>query len=135
MAFIHSKDAVFQLRNAGNTAWITLSDSMRSGSFSRGADTPETTVLSDDSKSFIAGLLDGSASFSGPVDATGYADLRALLNKTTQFKAYPAGNSAGKPVETVDVIMKSCEVSAGAGDALEVSIELQFTGDVTSGTV
>lgn len=133
MAATHGKNTVFKVQDSGSTL-RDLSAYLTSDGLSREADVPETTTKGSNSKSYIAGLLDGTVSIEGTWDATADGYLAGILNLSRNFEYHPAGTAATTPKYTGSCILTKYEVSSDVGDVITFSGEFQITGDVTRGT-
>ena len=61
MAFVHGKDSVIKIDNAGGTL-TDISSYVNNVDFPITADVAETTVMGDDNKTYIVGLKDATLS-------------------------------------------------------------------------
>tara|TARA_Y100000114_G_scaffold93903_1_gene87281 strand:+ start:919 stop:1329 length:411 start_codon:yes stop_codon:yes gene_type:complete len=135
MAFVHGKDSVFKLDNAGG-ALTDISGFVNSVDFPETADVAETTTLGDSSKSYIVGLKDATISLAGLYDSTLDAILGAVVGQsaTLSFEYSPEGTAGGKVKYTGECILTSYSLSSPVGDVVGYSADLQVSGDVTRGT-
>ena len=135
MAFVHGKDSVFKLDNAGG-ALTDISAFVNSVDFPETADVAETTTLGDSSKSYIVGLKDATISLAGLYDSTLDAILGAVVGQsaTLSYEYSPEGTGSGKIKYTGECILTSYSQSSPVGDVVGFSADLQVSGDVTRGT-
>tara|TARA_R100000773_G_scaffold16961_1_gene15481 strand:- start:131 stop:541 length:411 start_codon:yes stop_codon:yes gene_type:complete len=135
MAFVHGKDSVFKLDNAGG-ALTDISAFVNSVDFPETADVAETTTLGDSSKSYIVGLKDATISLAGLYDSTLDAILGAVVGQsaTLSFEYSPEGTTGGNVKYTGECILTSYSLSSPVGDVVGFSADLQVSGDVTRGT-
>lgn len=135
MAFHHGKETVFKVAaHADLTTPVDISAYLTSVGNPRSADTAETSTMGNTSKSYLAGLKDGSLSIEGNYDPTVAAQLEATLADRVAFEHGPAGSANGMPKYTGYAIQTSFETKAGVSDAVTFSAEFQIDGDVTVGS-
>lgn len=133
MAFVHSKGTAVAIDGDDMTAFANTV------TFTRTADTHDTTTFGKNSKTYATGLKDGTGSFEGFYDNTAVtgpgAVIRPLIGgPATTFVFRPEGAGSGKPNATVQVIVNSYEESSAVADMVTFSAELQFTGDIVDST-
>lgn len=140
MAFVHGKSTAFKLDNAAGSI-IDLSAFLEDVGFPRNIETNETTTFGKNSKTYIAGLADGTISLSGKWDSTPDTQLAAILaahmagtTLTVSFEYGPVGSGSGALKYLGEAILTSYEVSSPVADVVTFSAELQITGDVTRST-
>ena len=141
MAFTHSKNAVLKIDDAGATL-RDLSSFLDQASLERVNDLVESTTFGKSSKTYEAGLNDGTIPYSGfwdPTATTGPdAILTGLLGLATasDFEFYPAGEPVGatKPKYTGTLRVKDYKIDGQVGDLVKFSGTFQITGDVTRAT-
>lgn len=129
MAFVHGKGVVVQIDGDDISAFC------KSVEFSREADTHDTTTFGKNSKTYISGLKDGTATIEGVFDnteTTGPASVfnTALGGAAVEFTYQPDGTGSGKAQYLVDVIVNTYEESAPVDDMVTWTAEVQFTDDV-----
>ena len=100
-------------------------------------ETAETTAFSDDDKTYIVGLSDGTISTSGMFDSTAGASdevLRGLIaNDDNTFTVLPEGTVAGRRSVIANGQLTSYEVSSPVGDVIAISAEVQADGGLLNG--
>ena len=138
--FLHGKGAYFAIDDQAGSL-TDISNVLEEVTFPRTQETAEKTAFGDDSKVFIAGLLDSTISISGHFDTEddGVDELfgTILANPgsptTLSFEFGPNGSTpaVGSPVYQGECILTSYEVGAPVGDNVSFSAEFQVTGDVT----
>ena len=133
MAFVHGKGTAVSLD--GND----LSAYSNSVTFTRTADTHETTTFGKSAKTYVAGLTDGTASIEGFYDSSTEAGPAAVIQPLiggdpVELVYMVEGESAGKPSSTVEVLVTSYEQSAPVADMVTFSVELQFSDDIADAT-
>jgi len=135
MAFVHGKSAVFKLDDSGGTL-RDISAYLEQIGFPQPVEVAETTTFGKSAKTYITGLKDSSVSLSGKWDSTldGYVAPTLGQAATLSFEYGPAGSTGGLIKYSGECIVTSFEVSAGVGDVVSVSIDLQVTDAVTRGT-
>lgn len=126
MAFVHGKATAVTIDSDDLSAYAN------SVTFSRSADSHETTTFGKNSKTYASGLKDGTASIEGIYDNTLLVSPGAVLRPLVggaevAFTYKPEGTGTGKPVATVDVIVTAYEETAPVADMVTWSCELQFS--------
>jgi len=100
-------------------------------------ETAETTTFSDDDKTYIVGLADGTVSTSGMFDSSAGASdavLRGLIGQEDNtFTVYPEGNTAGRRAVLANGQLTSYEVSSPVADVVAISAEVQADGGLLHG--
>lgn len=129
MAFVHGKGTAVSIDGDDLSVYST------SVTFTRTADTHETTTFGKTSKTYAAGLKDGTASVEGIYDSTANtgpgAVLRPLVGAAEVAFVYkPEGAGTGKPLATVDALVTSYEESAPVADMITWTAELQLSDDI-----
>lgn len=129
MAFVHGKGVVVTIDGDDISAFT------KNVEFSREADTHDTTTFGKNSKTYAAGLKDGTATMEGVYDNTADtgpgAVLKPLLGGAAVELIYqPEGLGAGKAQSIVDVIVNSYEESAPVDDMITWTAEVQCTDDI-----
>lgn len=129
MAFVHGKGTVVTLDGDDLSAYAT------SVTFTRTADSHETTTFGKNSKTYHQGLKDATASIEGIYDSTANtgpgAVLRPLIGAAAVSLVYePEGTGTGAPVATVSALVTSYEESAPVADMITWTAELQLSDDI-----
>lgn len=100
-------------------------------------ETAETTTFSDDDKTYIVGLADGTISTSGLFDSSAGASddvLRGLIAQDDNtFTVLPEGVTAGSRAIIANGQLTSYEVSSPVGDVISISAEVQADGGLLHG--
>ena len=100
-------------------------------------ETAETTAFSDDDKTYITGLGDGTISTSGMFDSTAGASdpvLRGTIGQEDNtFTVLPEGSTSGSRAVIANGQLTSYEVSSPVGDVVAISAEVQADGGLFSG--
>lgn len=138
MAVPHGKNAVLKIDDSSDTL-VDISDKVNESSTSHSKETAETTAYGDASKTYIAGLRDGTLSFSGHFDSASgeiTSVLTGVFNSDTEldFEYGPEGSSSGNQKITGAGHLTSLEISAPVGDKVSISAELQVSGGLTYGS-
>lgn len=129
MAFIHGKNTVIKLNAVDLSAFTNMSE------FGREADTHDVTCYGKNDHVFKGGLGTGTASISGIYDDTtsGPRDvIEPLIGTNVTLIRQPEGAGAGKPQDSVDVVVKSYKESSPVADMVQWAAELQLSDAVTS---
>lgn len=123
---LHGKDTTFSIDNSA-AAPTDISEYCDSVDFpALSADTEEVSTFGATSKSYIAGLLGGTISISGPWDATPDAVLFGIVGKTGTFSYKPGG---GVVTYSGECICTSYQISSPMGK-VTFSASFTITGDV-----
>ncbi len=129
--FNHGKNAVVLLDNTN------LSTTLTDASVSLTADVAETSTFTASSKTYIAGLKDGTVTLSGYFESSSPdADaefLSQLGGSGSAFSIAPIGYTRGNPTEFGNVIETSYDRSADIGSVVAVAVAFQFDGDAYNG--
>ena len=129
--FNHGKNAVVLLDNTN------LSTTLTDAALSLTADVAETSTFSSSSKTYIAGLKDGTVTLSGYFESTDPdADaefLSQLGGSGSAFSIAPIGYTRGNAVSFGNVIGTSYDRSADVGSVVAVAVAFQFDGDAYNG--
>lgn len=129
--FNHGKNAVVLLDNTN------LSTTLTDASVSLTADVAETSTFTASSKTYVAGLKDGTATLSGYFESSSPdADaefLSQLGSSGSAFSIAPFGYTRGNPTEFGSVIETSYDRSADIGSVVAVAVAFQFDGDAYNG--
>ena len=131
--FTHGKDAVILLDNTN------LSTTLTDASLSLTADVTETSTFSSSSKTYVAGLKDGTATLSGYFESSSPdADaefLAQLGGSGAAFSIAPIGYTRGNAVSFGTTIETSYDRSADVGSVVAVAVAFQFSGDAHNGSL
>lgn len=131
MAVVHGKDTLAYFDGYDLTSYLN------DLSISRSRDTAETSTFGNEAKTYVAGMKDGTISFSGFWDGVaGGSDARlaamfAAANSvvTVGYGADTIGNSADLAI----AIETSWDTNGSIGDVVSVSGEMQATGGIDKG--
>ena len=100
-------------------------------------ETAETTTFSDDDKTYIVGLADGTISTSGLFDSTAGASDEVLNgtlgNEDNTFTVLPEGNVNGRRAILANGQLTSYEISSPVADVIAISAEVQADGGLLHG--
>lgn len=100
-------------------------------------ETAETTTFSDEDKTYIVGLADGTISTSGMFDDSANASDAVLTGLIGQedntFTVLPEGNTAGDRAVLANGQLTSYEVSSPVADVVAISAEVQADGGLLQG--
>ena len=129
--FNHGKDAVVLLDNTN------LSTTLTDASLSLTADVAETSTFSSSSKTYVAGLKDGTVTLSGYFETSSPDSDAVYLAQVggtgVAFSIAPTGYTRGNPVSLGSTIETSYDRSADVGSVVSVAIAFQFDGDAFNG--
>lgn len=141
MASVHGKDTDIYWGGYDLTGYTN------SATVSRSADTAETSVFGNSSKSYIVGLKDGSLSLSGIWSGT-TNEIDDRLNSTFAtagqvITMFPSGDAANTPSSNINTVVgvaylmagisTTYEIDAGIGDAVAWSCDVQPSGGIDRG--
>ena len=130
MAFVHGKGSVVSLGGSDLSIYSNSVEWERSG------DSHDVTTYGKNAHVKQGGLLDGSASISGIYDNTASVGPRAVINPkigtVVALVWRPEGTGAGKPMDTVNVLVTTYSESSPVADMITFSVELELSDDVTS---
>lgn len=133
MAFIHGKSAIVLLNGYNASAYFNEL------SASRSVETAETTAFGSSAKTYITGLMDGTASLSGMFDgaASAYdAQIASVLGSSTNsVLTFSQQGSLAIGTRLIATAGKhtSYEVTAPVGDVVSANTEIQADGGIDSG--
>lgn len=140
MSFTHGKGAVFWYDDSGGTL-RNLSAYIKSVSFQLSADANETTTLSKNSKTYIAGLKNATLNVDGYFDSTASTGPDAIFwaafgsSTTKSFEYGPEGGSTGNIKYSGESFVTSFTPGpADVSGVVPFSATIQITGDVSKGT-
>ena len=129
--FNHGKNAVVLLDNTN------LSTTLTDASVSLTADVAETSTFTASSKTYVAGLKDGTVTLSGYFESSSPdADaefLSQLGSSGSPYSIAPIGYTRGNPTQFGNVIETSYDRSADIGSVVAVAVAFQFDGDAFNG--
>lgn len=129
MAFKHGKDTVISLNAVDLSAFTDTSE------LNRSADLHDVTTYGKSSHVKVGGLLDAKATMSGTYDdgATGpRATIEPLIGTTVTLIRKPVGTGAGKPQDSVSVVVVGYVETNPVADMVKWSCEMECTDEVTS---
>jgi predicted secreted protein len=140
MAFVHGKNAYFQLDNSAGTL-TTLSSIANEVTYSLSLETSETSVFGSSAKTYIMGQNDATISLKGLFDQTTATTIEGAIdalvsNSLTSLKFVfgPQGSTTGQKKFSGTCIVTAYEIGSPVGDVVSLSLELQRTGATTIGT-
>jgi predicted secreted protein len=116
-----------------------LSSYMQEASVKQEVSTAETTTFGAGSRSYVAGLKDGTVSLSGFFDDTTTTGADVVLNTALGNATNPiltvglAGATIGKRAKLAEIIETSYEITGNFDDAVTASVEMQVNGGVDNG--
>lgn len=133
MAFVHGKDSVIHVDGDELTTFVT------DVAFNRSADVAETSTMGQGSKTYLAGMKDGTISLTGRFDSTASTGPDAVLEPllggaAVEIEYGPEGDANGKVKVTADAILTAYNRTSPIGDIVAFTAELQVSGEVTEGT-
>jgi len=126
----------------GKQAYIKFGDTeldsyYRSAGWSEEIDLVEETAGSDDNKTYLTAVLDGTSDLelimpSGTAGTAVWAAVKPGTEGTLEVG--PEGTASGKPKHTVNAIVKSRGKPLTYNDITTFSVSFQFSGAVTDST-
>lgn len=100
------------------------------------ADEHDVTTYGNNSHVFLGGLLGGSVTISGKYDSAAGTGPRAVIQPlrgaVVPLIHRPEGTGAGKPQDSVSVLVKKYVQTHPVADYVSWSVELTMSGDVNS---
>lgn len=130
MSFIHGKNTFVSLDGDN------LSTYSNNVEFNRSSDSHDVTTFGKNSHVYNGGLLDGTATITGIYDNTALVGPRAvvepLIGTVVPLIHRPEGTGAGRPQDTVDVLVTAYNETSPVADMVTFSIELQFSDEVVT---
>jgi len=133
MGFVHGKGTAVSVDDNDMSAYSN------NVTFTRTADSHDTTTFGKNSKVYRSGLKDSTATIEGIYDNTALvgpgAVFRPLIGGDPVELVYePEGTGAGKPLATVDVIITSYEETSAVADMIMWTAEFQGSDDIADTT-
>jgi hypothetical protein len=128
MAFKSGKDTLVYVGSTDFSSYLSNAD------VNKTADVAETTTFSDEAKTYIGGLTDGTISLAGFWDATADATLSGLMGSATTSNILIGydGVDTGDYCNFAKVDATNYGISSPVGDVVAVTVDLQATGGVFS---
>lgn len=133
MAFTHAKNVDVFFDQFDLTAFFNSMD------MSREVDNPETTVFSQNDRTYIAGLAGGTISLGGFWDSTVTTGVDEVLDATVGSSSIsvvtigPQGTAIGAPVYLFQTRSNSYGISGSVDGVVEVTTDLQATAEIDRG--
>jgi hypothetical protein len=132
MAFVHGKTTVITLDGDDLSAFSNSSD------LTRKADTHDVTTYGKNDHVYQGGLGDGEQNISGIYDNTAGTGPRAviepLIGQTVILIRKPEGTGAGKPQDSVNVVVEEYVETSPVADMVTWSVKLKLSDAVTTTT-
>jgi len=129
MAFKHGKDTVITLNAVDLSAFTNTSE------LNRSADSHDVTTYGKSSHVYVGGLLDAKATMSGTYDdgaAGPRATIEPLIGTVVTLIRKPVGTGAGKPQDSVSVVVTGYVETNPVADMVAWSCEMQCTDEITT---
>lgn len=129
MAFVHGKNTVITLNSVDLSAYTNTS------TFTRGADSHDTTTYGKNDHCFSGGLGNNTASMGGIYDngSSGPRDtIEPLVGTVVTLTRKPEGTGSGLPLDSVSVLVTSYVETSPVADMVSWSCEMQCSDAVTS---
>lgn len=131
MAFKHGKDTYISLNGSDLSAFVDTSE------LNRTADSHDVTTYGKQAHVYQGGLTDGKATMSGTYDSGAAGPrgiIRPLLGSVVPLIRRTEGTGAGKPQDSVSVLVTSYVETNPVADMIKWSCEMQLSDSVTSTT-
>ena len=132
MAFVHGRHTIITIDGDDLSAFTTTSE------IDRQSDEHDVTTYGKNAHVFEGGLLTGEATVSGIYDNTAATGPRAILEPligtVVPLVRKPEGNGTGKPMDTVDVLVKGYKETNPVADMVTWEASLRLSDDVVSST-
>ena len=132
-AFRAGKGAFFSITSAtGGT--VKLSSGFSDATMSRVAAALDVTHFGNNDKTFIPGLRDATLKLTGIFASTYDAKLYALLGSTSggAWVYAPESTASGRRKLTGSSVVTGVTVGSPVADKVNISLDLQVTGAITS---
>jgi len=130
MSFVHGKSTFVSLDGKNLSTFATESE------MERNADKHDVTTFGKDSHVYQGGLGDGTSGMKGVYDNTAVTGPRAviepLIGTVVTFIRRPEGTGAGRPQDSVPVLVEKYTETNPVADMVTWSVDLQLAGDVAS---
>ncbi|HMG43941.1 MAG TPA: hypothetical protein VK611_21590 [Acidimicrobiales bacterium] len=129
MAKIHGKGTV-ALLNA-----VDMSTHSNNLEWARTGDSHDVTTYGKNAHVKQGGLLDGTAKISGFYDDTATGPrgvIEPLIGTVVPMVFRPEGTGAGKPMDTVNVLVVSYKETSAVADMIMWEAEVEFSDDVVT---
>jgi hypothetical protein len=130
MATSHGKRTVILLNGSD------LSQYCDSSEHHKKPDVHDITTYGNDSHKKAGGLLDGTGSIGGIYDTTASTGPRAVINPlvgtNVTYVRRPEGTGAGKPQDSVNVLVGEYVETAPVADYVRWTLALEYSGDINS---
>lgn len=130
MAFVHGKGTIITIDGDDISAFTTTSE------LDRQSDEHDVTTYGKNSHVFQGGLLTGEATVSGIYDNTAATGPRAvlepLIGTVVPLVRKPEGTGTGKPMDTVNVLVKGYKETNPVADMVTWEVSLRLSDDVAS---
>lgn len=130
MTFVHGSDTYISIDAKDISTYCTQSD------LKRKVDSHDVTTYGKKAHVYKGGLADGTSSVSGIYDNTAVTGPRAvlepLLGTNVELIRRPEGTGAGKPEDTVMVLVGEYTETNPVADMVTWSLSLQLSGEVDS---
>jgi hypothetical protein len=133
MGFVHGKNTIVTLAASDISAFCNNSD------YEESADEHDVTCYGKNSHVFTGGLKAGKFSVSGVYETKATATsprtvIKPLLGTIAVLAYKPEGSGTGKPLDTVNVLVKSYKESAPVADNRMWTAEFTMSDDVVTTT-
>lgn len=118
------------------TGYIDISEHIQTSEFTRSADALETTTYGKDSRTYAAGLKNGTFTMSGLYDTSTTTGPRAVLKaaigseSTVTLRRRTEGTGTGKPQDLVAVVFTSYVETNPFAEQVAWSAEANLSDDV-----
>lgn len=151
MAFIHGKNAQFFVRDITNT-WRNLTSYTGEVTLPGKSQAADTTIFGQGAKTYISGLIEGTATVKGFYDptttsgpdavfagllggqaTTGFYAVAQVTSQSNngQFQLYPNGSAsadAAHPVKVWDAVITDYQIMAPVGNVVNFTVTMNISG-------
>lgn len=134
LTFKHGKAAYLKISVTGST--VVLSSGLDDIGYDREVETADVTTFGDNDRNFLPGLRNGTFSLSGHWASTYAATIEAMIGGSTlpTVRFGPQGSASGSPYRSVSTIITGYSIGAPVDDKVSMSLSLQMSGAVSTGT-
>jgi len=132
MTFVHGKNTFISLNGVNLSTFVDTSD------LDLDSDEHDVTTYGKNSHVVQGGLLGGKATMGGTYDNTAGTGPRAVIKPlrgtVVTLIRRPEGTGAGKPQDSVAVLVKNYKETNPVADMVKWTCEMTLSDDVTSTT-
>jgi len=129
MAISKGSSGVVKLQLTGTT--VAVVGRVRSYTIDGSADTIETSVMGDESRTYLPGLKTNTVSIDCYWDESDAQQLIIVEGASLDFEIYPTGTGTGETFSSGNGIVTSKSIAGSFDGMVEASFAIQCSGAVT----